>query len=404
MARKRRGHGEGGVYQRESDGKWVGSITVGRTAAGKQKRRVVYGKTKAEALAKLRELQSQQLGGTLADPSTLTVEQFLKRWTETVGKTKRGTTQDRRRVYIEEHINPHIGGVRLNKLGLVHLEGWLADLEKAGASAWTRNQAASMLKTALKHAVRLNLIGRNPADLLVKPRVEAKEVEVFTEDEANRLLATSAPHRLHALYVLALTSGMRQGELLGLHWPAVDFEKGTVTILRTLKAKKGGGFVLEEPKSKKSRRTIELPQVALEALHEHRKRMLAEGRDVKAGPVFVTRTGNFIGKSNFVKQIHKPMLKRTGLRECKFHVLRHTHASTLLARGRSLRAVSERLGHSSPELTLRVYAHLMPGDGKETARLLDEMFGAYAVRGMRQTSQEVDGGGENTNRPGLATV
>jgi integrase len=115
----------------------------------------------------------------------------------------------------------------------------------------------------------------------------------------------------------------------------------------------------------------------MEALNEHRKKMLAEGHDVKAGPVFVTRTGNFIGKGNFVKQIHKPMLKRAGLPVRKFHALRHTHASTLLARGRSIPAVIERLGHGSPELTLRVYAHLMPGDGKETARVLEQMFGNY---------------------------
>jgi integrase len=115
----------------------------------------------------------------------------------------------------------------------------------------------------------------------------------------------------------------------------------------------------------------------MDALHEHRKRMLAEGHDVKAGPVFVTKTGNFLGRGNFVRQIHQPMLKRAGLPVRKFHTLRHTHASTLLARGRSILAVSERLGHGSPELTLRVYAHLMPGDGKETARVLDLMFGGY---------------------------
>src|SRR3954464_3900360 len=103
--------------------------------------------------------------------------------------------------------------------------------------------------------------------------------------------------------------------------------------------------------------------------------MLAEGHDVKRGPVFVTRTGNFLGKSNLIRQVHRPLLARAGLPIYKFHALRHTHASTLLARGRNLREVADRLGHSSPELTLRVYAHLMPGAGKETARMLDRMFG-----------------------------
>jgi integrase len=375
MARKRRGPGEGGVYQRQSDGKWVGSVTTGRTPAGRQKRRVVYGVTKAEVLTKLRELHKQHDAGTLADPSALTVEGYLRRWMDTAGRSKRGTTQERRRVYIERHINPFIGGIRLNKLGLIQLEGWLADLEKAGRSDWTRHQAATTLGTALRRAVKMKLIPANPGADLVKPRPREKEVEVFSEEQARRLLATGGDHRLHALYVLALTSGMREGEILGLHWPEVNFEDKTVTVVRTLRAVKGGGFTLEPPKSRRSRRTIDLPDYALDALHAHRESMLAEGHDVKAGPVFVTRTGNFIGKSNLIRQVHRPLLVRAGLPVYKFHALRHTHASTLLARGRNLREVAERLGHSSPELTLRVYAHLMPGSGKETARMLDRMFG-----------------------------
>jgi integrase len=376
MKRKRRGHGEGGVYQRESDGRWVGSVTVGRTPEGKQKRRVVYGATKQEVLAKLREVQSLHAAGTLADPSALTVEGWLRHWSETVGKTKRGATQERRQVYIDKHIVPYVGGIRLARLQLVHLESWLAELERDGRSDWTRHQAATVLGTALRRAVKTKLIPFSPAADLVKPRPKEREVEIYTEEEANRLLDSSRPHRLHALYVLALTAGMREGELLALHWPEVDFEGGAVKVVRTLRAAKGG-FSLEPPKSKRSRRTIDLPRVALDALHEHRKRMLAEGRDVKAGPVFVTRTGNFMSRSNLVRQVHRPMLHRAGLAERKFHALRHTHASTLLARGRSIRAVSERLGHGSPELTLRVYAHLMPGDGRETARVLDQVFAPY---------------------------
>ncbi len=391
MARKRRGHNEGGVYQRESDGRWVGSVTVGRTPQGKQKRRVVYGRTKAEVLAKLREVHNLHAAGTLTDPTALTVAGFLQRWSDTVGKTKRGTTHDRRRVYIDKHIVPYIGAIRLNRLALVHLEAWLGELEREGRSDWTRNQAATTLGTALKRAVRMKLIPFNPAADLAKPRPKEKEVEIFTEGQAKQLLAASAGHQLHALFVLALTSGMRQGELLGLHWPEFDFDAGAVKVTQKLVAKKGGGFTLEPPKSKRSRRTIDLPRVAVDAMHEHRKRMLAEGHDVKAGPVFVTKTGNFIGKSNLIRQVFRPLLARANARATeaakvggtqpdllplvKFHALRHTHASTLLARGRNIREVSERLGHANPELTLRVYAHLMPGAGRETAKVLDVMFG-----------------------------
>lgn len=264
-------------------------------------------------------------------------------------------------------------------------------MERDGRSDWTRHQAATTLGTALRRAVRLKLIPFNPTADLVKPRPKEKEVEIFVEEQARLFLSVSTTHRLHAIFVLALTGGMREGELLGLHWPEIHFYLATVKVTQTLKEKKGGGFTLEPPKSKKSRRTIDLPKVAINALHEHRKRMLAEGHDVRSGPVFVTRTGNFYGRSNFIRKIFKPLLatantksadeaKKTGalpvvLPDVKFHALRHTHASTLLARGRNIKEVSERLGHSSPEVTLRVYAHLMPGMGKETARVLDVMFG-----------------------------
>jgi integrase len=376
MAHKRRGPGEGGVYQRLSDKKWVGSITTGRTADGRQKRRVVYGATKAEALAKLRALQNQHDAGTLIDPSHLTVEGFLRRWTDSVSKRKRGTTQERRRIYIEKHINPFIGTIRLNKLALVNLESWLAELEKAGRSDWTRHQAATTLGTALRRAVKMKLILINPASDLIKPQPKVKEVQIYDEEQAQHLLKTSNGHRLHALYVLALTSGMREGEILGLHWPDVNFEAKAVSVVTTLHSKKGGGFTLEPPKSKRSRRMIDLPIYAIDALKKHRKNMRAEGHNVKSGPVFVTKTSNFISKSNLIRHVHRPLIKRAGLPEYKFHALRHTHASMLLGRGRNIREVSDRLGHSSPELTLRVYAHVMPGAGKETAKMLDQMFGA----------------------------
>ena len=375
MASKRRGHGEGGVYRRQSDGKWVGSVTTGRTGEGKQRRRTVYGATKAEALAKLRELRNQHDAGTLAEPSSLTVAGFLGRWMDTVGKTKRESTQERRRVYVDKHINPFIGELRLTRLGLIHLESWLAELEKGGRSDWTRHQAATTLGTALKRAVRMKLIPFSPAADLIKPQPRPREVPVYSEAQAKQLLATSVGHRLHDLYALALTSGMREGEILALHWPEVGFADGTVSVLRTLKARTGGGFTLEPPKSGRSRRTIDLPRYTLDALLTHRQAMLAEGHEVGAGPVFMTTNGNFIGKSNLIRQVHRPLLRQAGLPIHKFHAPRHTHASTLLARGRNIREVAERLGHSNPELTLKVYAHLMPGAGKETARVLDLMFG-----------------------------
>jgi integrase len=165
--------------------------------------------------------------------------------------------------------------------------------------------------------------------------------------------------RLHALFALALGSGMRQGELLGLQWPDIDFDKGTVTVRRSL-AQVISEFILKEPKSRSSKRMIRLPPFALDALLNHRRAMLAEGQDVRAGTVFVTKTGQYVGKSNLIRQVFKPILEKAGVPVVRFHDLRHTHASVLLARGKSIKAVSRRLGHSNVAMTLRVYAHLLP--------------------------------------------
>lgn len=381
---KRRSAKGTGVFQRKSDGLWVATWTERwewDEAAKKLKqiRRTFYGNTQAEAVKKRDEEKAKQTSGVLVDPTALTVAGFLGRWMETVCSALRGTTQERRRTYLNKHILPFLRGLRLNKLTLEHLESWLIDLAKQGRSEWTRHQAATMLSTALRHAEKKRLIAANPAANLTKPRPKDADVEPYTEEQVNQLLAANKSHRLHALYVLAVTTGMRQGELFSLHWPEINFDQATVTVKYTLRQlkKAEGSFSLEPPKSKRSRRTLDVPAVVLTALAEHRERMKVEGRDVENGPVFLTKTGTFIGKSNFTRQIHRPLLKRAKLPIRKFHALRHTHASILLSRGRSIVAVSQRLGHGSPEITLREYGHLMPGDGKETARLVETLFANY---------------------------
>jgi integrase len=280
------------------------------------------------------------------------------------------------------------GGVRLNKLAALHVENFYSQMERDGASAWTRKMAGVLLTDALRHAVRLKLIPFNPAADVVKARPEEKEMRFLTEAEAKRFLEAARGNRLHALFATAVGTGMRQGELLGPQWGDIDFEKGTVAVQRSLALVKQT-FILKEPKSKRSRRTLTLSRFVLDALHEHRKEMVAEGNFT--APVFCTRTGNFITKSNFIRYSFKPILQRAHkaaveeagkrntepalLPPIRFHDLRHTHATALLAKGHSIKAVSQRLGHASIELTLRVYAHVLPTDDGALAEGLNRMFG-----------------------------
>jgi integrase len=239
-------------------------------------------------------------------------------------------------------------------------------------SPTTRRACGQLLTATLKHAVIRKLIPYNPAADVPKARLEHKEANFLTADQIGAFLSASKGHRLYALFALAIGTGMRQGELLGLRWDDLDLDAGTVTVNRSL-AQIKNEFVLKEPKSITSRRTISLPMFAVIALRDHRAAMLAEG-NIGAVAVFCTRNGNFIAKTNLIRKVFQPILKAADLPAIRFHDLRHSHASNLLALGHSLKAVSQRLGHANVELTLRVYAHVMPAEDRSIADGLNKLF------------------------------
>jgi integrase len=339
---------------------------------------------------KLRAIQTEVSAGTLADAGRLTVADAVRRWLDNTAKSNvRATTWARYDQLARIHVIPAFGQLALGKLRHIHVESFYAEMERAGASAWVRRAAGILLTSVLRNAVRMKLIPYSPAEGVVKARPVEKETQHLTESQCKKLLGALLGYRLHPLFVLAIGSGMRQGELLGLQWGDFDFDRGTLTVARSL-AQIGGKFVVKEPKTRTSKRTITLPEFVLATLKDHRQAMLAEGNI--ANPVFCTKSGQFIGKSNLIRQVHKPAVKRTNDVEKKdadkgnrqpdllpaglrFHDLRHTHATSLLSKGFSLKAVSQRLGHANVELTLRVYCHVLPSDDATLAKGLDRMFG-----------------------------
>jgi integrase len=179
-------------------------------------------------------------------------------------------------------------------------------------------------------------------------------------------------HRLDALFALAISTGAREGELLGLGWEFVDLENGTISIQRTLD-QSAAGFRLKEPKSKRGRRVIDIPRFAVQALAEHRKAMLKEG-NLSAPVVFCTRTGHFMSKSSFIRQVFAKMLAKAEVLYRKFHTFRHTHVSELLSRGESVVDLARRIG-DRPEVVLKTYAHWIPDSGRQIASRLEELYG-----------------------------
>ncbi len=386
MSRKRRGRSEGSIYQR-ADGLWVSSLSLGYDGTGKRKRKTVYGATKQDVQGKLRKLQSSADTGTLADAGRQTVGEYMTRWLENKARPEIGpVTYARYEQLVRLHVTPLLGGVSLAKISAAHVEAFYGDLERRGESASARKRVGRLLASALRHAVRLKLIPYNPAADVAKPRAESREMLYLSEPQVRQFLDAACGRRLFALYAVAVGTGMRQGELLALRWTDIDFDAGTVTVQRSLTQVKGE-FVVKEPKSRASRRTIALPAFALDGLRLHRAKMLAEGNI--AAPVFCTRNGTYIEKSSLIRQCFRPVVdaaNRTAVEKAngaepallppiRFHDLRHTHATLLLSQGHSIKAVAHRLGHSKADITLRVYAHVLPNDDQKLADGLSRLYG-----------------------------
>jgi integrase len=391
-ARRRRGRGEGAIYYRERDQQWVGSVSLGYDGQGKRKRKVVYGATKKEVQEKVGQLQHDAVNGRLADASRMTVADYLTRWLENAAKPRvQPKTHLRYEQLIRLRISPHIGGVRLGRLTPIHIEQLFACLERDGVSARGRQMAGTMLHTALRHAVRLRLIPFNPASEIAKPRPQKQGVQVFDVGQVKRFLDAAAADRLYALYVLAIDSGMRQGELFALQWADVDFETGCLVVQRSLE-EVNGHLREKETKTARGRRRIDLSAFALSALNDHRKRMLAEGN--ASGPVFCDRSGGWLRKGNVLRRSFWPVMDRANdmareeaakhgrtpdlLPRIRFHDLRHTSATLLLLANENVKVVSERLGHASIQLTLDTYSHVLPTMQKAAAAKLDGIFGGRA--------------------------
>jgi integrase len=377
----RRGHGEGSIYQR-SDGRWAASISL---EGGKRK--TFYGKTRKAVQEQLKTALHQQQQGILATGPQQKVEQFLLHWLENVHKQSiRSRTYERYEEIVRLHLVPGIGHHQLQKLSPQHLQSFYTKKLEERLSTTTVISFHNVLHKALETAVRWNLISRNVCDLVSPPRRKRFEIQPLSVEQVQQLLAATRDHRLEALFLLALATGMRRGELLGLKWQDINFQAEMLQIRRILtrvptKVKKpqGATYVEAEPKTEKGRRSIILPQFVLEALKLHRFRQ-SEAR-LKAGVewqehdyVFCTSVGTHLHPTRDVLNQLKVLLAKAGLPAIRFHDLRHSSATMLLSMGVHPKIVQEILGHSQISMTLDTYSHVLPTMQKEAMSKLNELL------------------------------
>jgi integrase len=352
----------------------VARAVVGVKPNGKPRYREVTAKTKGHVLKKKREKEDAARAGRVSDADKMTAGQYLQHWLDNTAKPSVETTTwlsyER---CVRLHLAPRIGGIRIVELRPVHVEGLFAGMLRDGISGGNAKKVSEVLSTALEHAARIGLLPANPAAPVPKPKPAAPAIMPFTPDEIMRIRLAAMGNRLEALFALAIGTGARQGELLALGWEHIDLDQGVISIRRTVAQVKGTFLMKDRPKSHRGRRQVELPRFGVEALADHRKRMLAEG-NLAAPTVFCTRTGNYISKGNLVREVYRPVLAKAEVTYRKFHTFRHTHVSALLAHGESVVDVARRVG-DSPEVILRTYAHFIPGAGPRIAQRLEKMYG-----------------------------
>ena len=362
------------------------------------RRHSVTGENKQEVRRKVRELLHNADKGILPPAEQITLDKYLERWlADAVKHSTRPRTFESYSALAAWYIVPVLGRHKLTALQPGHVQKLYADLLEHGRrsgggplSTKTVRNVHGCLHTALEQAVKWGLVPRNVAGVVDPPRVRRKEIQALDAVQVRTLLATAHGTRWEALLTLAIATGMRQGELLGLKWGDVDLDARALHVRRQL----GRDGTLAEPKTSKARRKVELPSYAVTALREHRARQnelrlkwgpewedrglvfctLAGYRGKKAEPGSGTRPGGALQARNVVREF-KVLLGRAELPDVPFHALRHTAATLLLQKGVHPKIVQERLGHSNIAMTLDTYSHVMPSMDRGAADLLDELLG-----------------------------
>ncbi|MDQ0683477.1 integrase [Streptomyces achromogenes] len=386
-SRRSRANGDGTVYQRK-DSRWEAAGYV--LAPGNTRKRIrVYGTTRKEALAKLTEKIAASNRGLPVPSAQGSVAAYLTYWLENVAVHHlRENTHTRYTACANQYLTPGLGKKKLTKLTAKDIRTWLNQLRTTCQcctrridarrdqprccaigqccskllSPLTLNYIHSVLKSALEHAVREEEIPRNVARSVRTGASRPRRFEPLTADEARQLLTAAQGHRLHALFELALHTGLGKGELLGLRWEDLDLDAGTAAIRRTLQRTNTGELTTLPTKARASERRIALPTRCLHSLKNHREQQQHERETAGTawqhnGHVFTTGQDRPIDPTNLTRTF-LTLLRKAGLRRIRFHDLRHSTATLLLEQGVELIVIKELLGHAHISVTATVYAHV----------------------------------------------
>ena len=384
----RRGANEGTIRQRK-DGRWEARALL-TGPDGRRTRRSLLARTRADVRNRLQQALQAEATGLPLPSGRLTIGAFLDLWLrETVRPTVRPATYRSYEGIVRVHLRPGLDGYVLTQLSPQHVQRLLNAKAATSLSPRTIAYIRSVLRQALRQAERWGMVSRNVASLAAPPRVPRREIRPLSPDEARLFVDAIRGERLEALYLVAIGTGLRQGEILGLGWQDVDLSTATVSVRYALQ-RVGGRLELVPPKSLASRRVVALPAFVVDALHaqrlrQQRDRLLAGSRwraDIR-DLVFTTTVGTPMDGIAVTRRF-QAILRTAGLPHQRFHDLRHACASLLLAQGVAPRVVMETLGHSQISLTLNTYSHVIPALGRAAADEMDAVL--RPLSGVRSSS------------------
>lgn len=364
---KRNAQGAGSIRERK-DGLWEARYTVGRNpATGKQVRRSVYGKTQQEVRKKLTAITSDLDNGVFTEPSKLTFGNWLKIWLDEYCVSIKPRTKSLYENCIEYRIKPFLGSVKLQKLKPAMIQKFYNDAlngkqdNKKAISPKTVKNLHGIVHKALQQAVEIGYIKLNPAAVCVLPKVQKAKINPMDEQQTKLFIKAIANEPLRRLFLVALFTGMREGEVIGLTWDNVDLKNGTIYITQQLQ-RHDGEYKLMPPKNSKSRLIVPAPYI-MDILKEEQTAQ-KENR-LKAGPLWENKNGfvftNAIGGHYSQQYVHKKfknVVQSIEMPSLRFHDLRHTYAVAAIRAGDDIKTVSENLGHASVAFTLDIYGHV----------------------------------------------
>ena len=367
--RKTKGAKGGGTIRQRPDGRWEARYTLGiDPGTGKQIQKSVYGKTQKEVAQKLRQITAEIDAKTYVAPCKLSISEWMSIWAQDYLVGVKASTAYLYRRTIELYIDPHLGHIRLDALNAHAVQHFYNELAKpskpdaAPLSAKSIKNIHGVLHKALQQAVLLNYIRYNPTTACVLPKIVKKEIHPLTDQQTAQLLNLLKGSKYEIPLTVDLFTGLREGELLGLIWDCVDFEKGTILVNKQLRRsqRKGGTYYFSPPKNNKSRTITPAPYVMkllqAQKVQQARQRLMAGPAWEDSGLVFTNEFGRYISYRAIFDSF-KRIVKRIGLSDARIHDLRHTYAVNCIRAGDDIKTVQSNLGHATAAFTLDVYGH-----------------------------------------------